>query len=132
MVKVVLADDEEYVKCFLRIVMDSLSFEVVAEVERGDELPEVMEQTQPDMLLLDINMPNLTGIEFLKKYAAKFPQTCIIVLTSISLMDLIGEDSLSGASCFLRKGTPVEEMTKAIDQAWVEFKNQHQNLLINR
>lgn len=131
MVRVVLADDEEYVKCLLRIVMDSLSFEVVAEIERGDELPEIMAQTQPDILLLDINMPNLTGIEFLKRYASKFPQTCIIVLTSMSLMDLIGEDSLSGASCFIRKKTPVEDMIKTINQTWMEFKNQDQKMTMN-
>lgn len=123
MVKVVLADDEEYVRSFLKTVMKHLSFDVVAEVEQGDELPSVMEKTQPDLLLLDINMPNLTGIEFLKQYASRFPKTCIIILTSASLMTLIGEESMASAACFLRKGTPLGEMINAIEQAWTEFKN---------
>lgn len=124
MVKVVLADDEEYVRYFLKSIMKFLSFEVVAEVEKGDELPLVMKETQPDILLLDINMPNLTGVEFLQQYGTQFPQTCIIILTSVSLMTLIGEASISGAKCFLKKDTPIEEMIKAIEQTWANFKKE--------
>jgi DNA-binding NarL/FixJ family response regulator len=122
MVRVVLADDEEFVRHFLKSVMQSLSFQVVAEVDKGDEVISVMEETQPDILFLDINMPNLTGIEFLKKYASRFPNTCIIMLTSASLMTLIGEPSLSDVECFLRKDTPVEEMIESIKQTWINFK----------
>lgn len=125
MVKVVLADDEVFVRNCLKIVIDSLSFEVIAEVEKGDELPAVMKKTQPDILLLDINMPNLTGIEFLQKYASQFPKTCIIILTSVSIMTLMGEASVSGAKCFLRKDTPIEEMTEAIEQTWTMFKKEN-------
>jgi len=122
MVKVVLADDEEYVRVFLNMVMESLSYEVVAEVGKGDELPSVMEEFQPDLLLLDINMPNLTGIEFLEQYASKFPRTCIIILTSLSLMELVNNPALSTVNCFLRKNTPVVEMVAAITQTWTEFE----------
>lgn len=121
MIKVVLADDEELVRQFLKNVIQSLSFQVVAEVEKGNELLSVMEETQPDMLFLDINMPNLTGIEFLENYGFKFPQTCIILLTSVSLMSLVGESSISNVQCFLRKDTPMEEMIESIKQTWANF-----------
>lgn len=121
MVKVVLADDEEFVRLFLKKVMQSLSFQVVEEVEKGDELLSVVERTQPDMLFLDIDMPNLTGIEFLQKYAFRFPQTCIVLLTSSCLTTLIGETSISNVQCFLKKGTPIEEMIEIIKQAWGNF-----------
>ena len=124
MVKVVLADDEEFVRFFLKTVMESLFFDVVAEVEKGDDLVDVMENSQPDILLLDINMPNLTGIEFLKEHAYKFPDTCIIILTSSASSKLINESTVAGARCFLRKDASVEKMVEAIQSTWVQFSQE--------
>jgi len=125
MVKVVLADDEEYIRLFLKNVMSALSYKVVAEVETGDEVFPVMKKQRPDILFLDINMPNLTGIEFLKLYAKEFPKTCIIILTSARSFDLVEEASQTGASCFLRKDMQVEQMMKAIKKTWTEFKEKN-------
>lgn len=125
MVKVVLADDEEFVRYLLNSVMESLFFEVVAEVEKGDELLDVMVEHQPDILLLDINMPNITGIEFLKEHASKFPNTCIIVLTSSASSMLLVDAIAMGASCFLRKDTPLEKMVETIKNTWSEFKKEN-------
>lgn len=124
MVKVVLADDEEFVRLFLKTVVSMLSFNVVAEVEKGDELRAVMKDTQPDILLLDINMPNLTGLEFLKMYAREFPKTCIIILTTANTFSIVEEATNKGASCFIRKDTPVEQMVSLIEKTWLQFKKE--------
>lgn len=121
MPKVVIADDEEFVRYFIRSVLESMHYRVAAEVDNGDKLVTVMKEQQPDILLLDINMPHITGIEFLKEYASEFPKTCIIILTSAALGSLISEAILAGARCFLRKDTPIEDMIKAIESTWQEF-----------
>lgn len=125
MARVVLADDEEFVRYFLRTVMNSLHFNIVAEVERGDEVFSVMKNTHPDILLLDINMPNLTGLEFLKKYANEFPNTCIIILTSASSFQIVEEASAEGVNCFIRKDTPIEQMVSKIENTWLKFKEEN-------
>lgn len=125
MVRVVLADDEEFVRYFLRTVMNSLRFNIVAEVEKGDEVFSVMQNTHPDILFLDINMPNLTGLEFLKKYSHEFPKTCIIILTSASSFKIVEEASAEGINCFIRKDTPIEQMVMTIEKAWLSFKEEH-------
>lgn len=124
MVKVVLADDEEFVRLFLKTVMSMLSFSVVAEVEKGDEVYSVIKNTNPDILLLDINMPNLTGLEFLKRYSRDFPRTCIIILTSANTFEAVEETSAKGASGFIRKDTPVEQMVSIIEKTWSKFKEE--------
>lgn len=126
MVKVVLADDEEFVRLFLRSVIQSLSYQVIAEVDKGDEVFPVMRRTNPDILLLDINMPNLTGIEFLNKYAQEFPKTCIIMLTSAASFEAMEQSSIGGANCFLRKDLPIEKMLMGIENTWSAFKKEHQ------
>lgn len=125
MIKVVLADDEEFVRYFLRNVMSALSFQVVAEVDNGDELYSVMKKTHPDILFLDINMPHMTGIDFLQKYAHEFPKTCFIILTSAASFTLVEEASTCGASCFLRKDMPIEKMMVAIEKTWSLFKAEN-------
>jgi len=124
MVKVVLADDEEFVRYFLKSVMESLFFNVVAEVEKGDELLDVMNKHQPDILLLDINMPNVTGIEFLQQHASEFSNTCVIILTSSASAKLISETTVAGARCFLRKDTSIEKMIEAIQTTWLKFREE--------
>lgn len=125
MVKVVIADDEEFVRYFIRTVVNSLSFNVVAEVEKGDEVYSVVKNHRPDILLLDINMPNLTGIEFLKRYSQEFPKTCIIILTSASTFQAVEDATQTGANCFIRKDTPVEQMMSLIEKTWLKFKEEN-------
>lgn len=122
MVRVVLADDEEFVRYFLQSVMNSLHFSVVAEVEKGDEVFSVMKKTNPDILFLDINMPNLTGLEFLKRYSQEFPKTCIIILTSANSFQIVEDTSAEGASCYIRKDTPIEQMVSKIEKTWLAFR----------
>lgn len=124
MVKVVIADDEEFVRKFIVSIVQSLSFHVVAEAATGDEVYAVMKKTNPDILFLDINMPNLTGIEFLKRYSREFPKTCIIILTSAASFESMEEASTHGAHCFLRKDLPVEKMLIGIENAWAAFENR--------
>lgn len=125
MTRVVIADDEEFVRYFLKTTLENFFFEVVAEVSTGDQLLDVLTETNPDILLLDINMPDLTGIEFLKKYVDKFPKLCIIILTATPLEDVVNVDSLSGVSCFLRKDKPIDEMIAKIEKTWEDFKEEN-------
>ncbi|MDD3594407.1 MAG: response regulator transcription factor [Candidatus Gastranaerophilales bacterium] len=122
MPSVIVADDEVFVRDFLKNLLASIHFDVIAEVERGDVLPFIIAEKKPDILLLDINMPNLTGIEFLKLYRKNFPDTCIIILTSPALQSLADEAVLAGADCFLKKDTPVDKIIATIKQTWENFK----------
>jgi len=123
MVKVIIADDEEFVRYFLKSIMESLNCDIVAEVEKGDELIYEMEKYNPDILLLDINMPNLTGIEFLEQYALQFPNTCFIILTAAKPTMQMADKMLQKVHCFLKKDTPMEQMISKIKTTWSDFKN---------
>lgn len=125
MPSVVIADDEDFVREFLKTVLDTIKYEVVAEVDAGDKLFDVMLEHKPDILFLDINMPGLTGIEYLETFSKSFPKTCTIILTSLALSTLIGEPALIEAKGFLRKDTPLKDMIKMIKKTWDEFKKEH-------
>lgn len=122
MPSVILADDEEFVRYFLKTIMDSLLFDVIAEVDKGDELIYAMRNNKPDILLLDINMPRLTGLEFLNQYSSEFTDTCIIILTSATSAQVMDEATTKGVKYFLRKDTPPDKMATLIKECWEEFK----------
>lgn len=124
MPKVIIADDEEFIRSYLRTFLDAIDYEVVDEVDAGDKLIGSVQKYQPDILLLDINMPNLTGIEFLEQYSHMFPKICVIILTSMPLSTLMGEPSLARANCFLNKRTPVSQISDAIQKTWKDFKEE--------
>lgn len=125
MPNVIIADDDDDVRDFLKSVLASINFEVVAEVGRGDKLPDIMTEQQPDILFLDINMPGLSGTEFLRKHSFDYPKTCIIILTTQALATMVNEESLVGANCFLRKDTPTKEIIKAIKTTWTQFVEEN-------
>ena len=126
MPKVLIADDEEFVRSFLKTTLESYGFEVVGEVETGDELFSELNKKHPDILLLDLNMPNMTGDDFLKEHAKEFPRTCFIMLTSIPVEEMSNKDVvLSNVSCCIRKDTSVIEMMFKIKKAWGQFKEDN-------
>lgn len=126
MVDVVIADDEEFVRYFIRSVLESMSFNVVAEVDKGDELYSVMKELEPDILLLDVNMPNLTGIEFLQKHVGDFPKTCVIILTSAKSAQVTKMTSVPNVKCVLKKDIAPVEMISAIKKVWLECKKERE------
>jgi two-component system response regulator DegU len=122
MPKVIIADDEEFVRYFLEQIFSSINFNVVAEVDSGDLLIDSMRENNPDMLILDVNMPHVTGLEFLKEYAQEFPQTCIIILTGAVSAKINSELSNYGAQCIMRKDTPPGKMVSTIQETWEKFR----------
>ena len=122
MAKVILADDEEFVRMFLRDSLQEFSFDVVAEVDNGLDLVEAMGEYKPDILLLDINMPNLTGKDFLEQYSHNFPETCIIILTSIASANYLKHERIQAV---LRKDLNILDLIAAIEGAWSKFKKEN-------
>lgn len=124
MARVIIADDEEFVRYYLRSTLEDFHFQVQAEANSGTELLKLMKESPPDILLLDINMPDVDGIEFLKNYAEQFPFTCIIMLTSVTNEKLIEECEKLGARNFLRKDLEITELIDNIETTWDEFKEE--------
>ena len=122
MARVIIADDEEFVRIFLRDTLKEFCFDVVAEVDNGLDLVEIMREHKPDILLLDINMPNLTGKDFLDQYSHNFPETCIIILTSIASANYIKHERIQAV---LRKDLNILDLMAAIEEAWNQFKEEN-------
>jgi DNA-binding NarL/FixJ family response regulator len=116
--RVALVDDQALVRAGFAALLDAEDgIEVVGEAADGDEALRLLRRTQPDVVLMDIRMPNLDGIEATRRIAAdpRTAATRVLVLTTFDLDEYVYEALRSGASGFLLKDTPRRELLHAIE-----------------
>ncbi len=121
MPKVLIADDEEFVRHYLKCLIENMKWKVAAETDSGDGLYELLNDVKPNVLLLDINMPHLKGDEFLKEYGKHFKDLCVIILTISASYSLQQELTNMGYEYFLRKDTEPAAICKYIQNCWFDF-----------
>jgi DNA-binding NarL/FixJ family response regulator len=114
-ITVVVADDQAMVRAGLRALIEAEpGFAVLGEAMDGKEAVAVTEQTRPDVVLMDIQMPVLDGIEATKQIVATAPGSRVLILTTFDLDDYVFAAIRAGASGFLLKERPPEELLSAI------------------
>ena len=115
MIRILLADDHPIVREGLRAVLETQAdFEVIAEAARGDEALRLALALQPDILLLDLEMPILDGVETIRRLRQQQPAARIIVFTAFDNDERIIHAVQADANGYLLKGAPREEIFKAI------------------
>lgn len=116
-VKVLIADDEEHVRNLLRVVCDSISgITVIGEAADGKELMEKFSLALPDVVLLDINMPHVTGIEALAQIRDIDPNVAVVMLTSLNSSDVVRQCISGGAKTYILKNNSTDKIRNAIKQ----------------
>ena len=115
MIRILIADDQELVRTGFRVVLDAEpDLEVVGEAADGLAALEATETLRPDVVLMDIRMPNLDGIEATRRIAAGDCSPRILILTTFDLDDYVYEALRAGASGFLLKDARAEELQQAV------------------
>ena len=113
--RIVIADDQALVRSGFRLIVDARpDLEVVGEAEDGEQAVALVEELDPDVILLDIRMPNLDGIEATKQIVASGSSTRILVLTTFDLDQYVYGAIRAGASGFLLKDVRPGELVDAI------------------
>lgn len=115
MIKILIADDQELIRDSLKIVLDmNQDMEVVGVAEDGRKVLEQIKKVLPDIILMDIRMPELDGVQCTKTVKEKFPDVKIIILTTFDDDEYVFYALKYGASGYLLKGCSVQELTAAI------------------
>ena len=120
-VRIVIAEDEAIIRLDLRESLEAEGYNVVGETGRGDEVVDLVRSLAPDVAILDIKMPGLTGIEAAKVINDE-NLAAVLLLTAFSQRDLIHEASQSGALAYLVKPFQRSELVPSIELAIGRFK----------
>ncbi len=115
MTTVLIADDQALVRVGLRKILENeRDTAVIGEASDGQDAVAVARRTRPDVVLMDIRMPVLDGIEATRRIAAAQPATRVLILTTFGLDDYVYAALRAGASGFMLKDAPPEEIAAAV------------------
>ncbi len=115
MIRVLLVDDHELVRTgFRHILAADPGIEVVGEAESGEQALKQVQALRPDLVLMDVNMPGIGGIEATRKIKRQHPDTQIIAVTIHADAPFPEQLHEAGALGYLTKGCPADELFEAI------------------
>ena len=115
MIKILLVDDHELVRTGINKILNEVKgFNVINECESGEEAVKFCRQSPPDVILMDMDMPGMGGLEATKKILHFSPDAKVIVLTAHTEDPFPTKVMQIGAAGYLTKGTPPKEMVNAI------------------
>lgn len=119
MIKILIADDQELIRQSLMIILNSEgSFEVTDAVANGVEVIRSVRRERPDVILMDIRMPEMDGVVCTQILKENYPDIKIIILTTFDDDEYVFNALKYGASGYLLKGISMKELTEAIHKVY--------------
>jgi len=117
MINIILADDHQVVRKGLKALLASEpEFSVIGEANDGLEALQLAERVQPDVLVLDLMMAGINGLEVTRQLSKKFPKIAIVILSMHSNEAYVQESLRSGAKAYILKESPPEELIHAVKE----------------
>jgi len=117
MIKIVLVDDHPIVRQGLRTLLEKEpGFQIMGEAGEGIEASQLVERLQPDVLVLDLMIPGLSGLEVTRQVSRRSPQTRIVILSNYDNEAYVLEALRNGATGYIVKNTGADELVQAIKE----------------
>lgn len=117
-VRVLVVDDHLIVREGLRWMLGTdAGVEVVAEAENAEQAMDTVERVRPDVMLLDIHLPDRSGLEVLRDVGERFPDLPVVILTMSAEPEYVEEAVQAGAAGYLVKNAPLVEIVRALRAA---------------
>lgn len=119
MIKVMVVDDHDLVRMGItRMLADSPDIGVISDVDNGETAIQLAKQLKPDVILLDVNMPTIGGLEVTKRLLQNDKNTKILAVSSLATQPYPSMLIKAGVSGYITKGTPLDEMIKGIKKVY--------------
>lgn len=134
MYKLLIADDEYWTREKIRgmIAWEDYQIEFMSPAQDGEEVLQIMTREKPDILMTDINMPFLNGVELVKAVKEKYPEVVVLVLSGYDDFSYVKETLMAGAINYLLKPVQkidlIQAVSKALERISEKEENKRQNL----
>ena len=115
--KILIADDSAYMRSILKDLLLRNGYDVIGEAENGREVIELYGKLKPDIIAMDIMMPEMSGTQALKELKERYPEARVVMSAAMGQQNLVVEAIRAGAAVFLIKPVQAERVVEAIDKA---------------
>lgn len=116
-----LVDDEAHIRLFLKLILKDLGVEDIQEARNGQEALDTYRRQKTDIIMMDVNMAGMDGLDALDAFYKEFPQAFIIMITSTATREIVERCITKGAKQYIRKDTPRQEIAAILKTTFEEF-----------
>jgi len=117
---VLIVDDEFFNRLLLQDILKESSFRVVGEAAEGEEAIRLCQELQPDIVLMDVMMPGMDGIQVTKAVLRQNPQVRVIMCSTVSQQAQIAEALRAGAVDFIDKPIIPDKVRETLQKVWAK------------
>ncbi|MFZ4550064.1 MAG: response regulator [Bacteroidales bacterium] len=117
-IKIILTEDHQILRDGIKALIASSNIEIIGEASTAAELWKLLETNLPDIILMDISLPDISGIEITRIVTEKFPSIRVLMLSMFTDESFISQAIKAGAKGYLHKNTTREEMLIAIESVF--------------
>ena len=114
---ILICDDAAFMRMMIKDILTKNGYTIVGEAENGQKAVEKYNETKPDLVMMDITMPEMDGIQALKKIKATDPNAAIIMCSAMGQQAMVIESIQSGAKDFIVKPFQPDRMLEAVKKA---------------
>jgi len=131
-IRIILTEDHQILRDGIKALIASENIEITGEASTGEELWKLLEMSQPDIILMDISLPDTTGIELTALLREKFPDIKVLILSMFMDESFIKQAIKAGVKGYLHKNTTREEILTAINTiyAGIDFYSENVSKII--
>lgn len=115
--KILIAEDSAYMRYILKDLLLRNGYDVIGEAENGKEVLDLYRKLKPDVAVIDIIMPEMSGIQALKEIKENYPEARVVMSAAMGQQHLVVEAIRAGAADFFVKPVQAERVVEAIDKA---------------
>lgn len=116
MARILIVDDAKFMRITLSNILQKANHEIVAEAENGREAVELYREVKPDLVTMDITMPEMTGIEAVKEIKKEFPDAKIVMCSAMGQQKMVVEAIEAGAKDFIIKPFDEHRVLDAVNR----------------
>ncbi|MDM8520099.1 response regulator [Anaerolineales bacterium HSG6] len=121
-IKILIAEDDYLVSMMIKGLLEQIGYTVIGEAVNGEEAVEMTESLKPSIVLMDVRMPGMNGIEATKLIYERCP-TPVVMLTAYESSELVEQATEAGAGAYLTKPLNMQEVTRSISIAMARFED---------
>ena len=116
--KIIIVDDNDLIRTLLRGILRAEDCEIIGEARNGTLALELIEKSKPDIVLLDVLMPEMDGLETLQNIKQQYPEIIVVMITGSPSKDNVKESIEGGASGFIVKPFNSAKVLETLKRAW--------------